>query len=65
MQTIKQANRLREEKVNASINAKKGELTAKANELGDATADQAEYKAQLEEQNTTTVIFCSWLLLLL
>ena len=37
-------------KVNASINAKKGELTAKANELGDATADQAEYKAQLEEQ---------------
>ena len=37
-------------KVNASINAKKGELTAKANELGDATADQAEYKKQLEEQ---------------
>ena len=37
-------------KVNASINSKKGELTAKANELGDATADQAAYKKQLEEQ---------------
>ncbi len=37
-------------KVNASINTKKGELTAKANELGDATADQAAYKQQLEEQ---------------
>lgn len=37
-------------KVNASINAKKGELTAKVNELGDASADQAEYKEQLEEQ---------------
>ena len=37
-------------KVNASINSKKGELTAKANELGDAAADQAAYKKQLEEQ---------------
>ena len=37
-------------KVNANINSKKGELTAKANELGDATADQAAYKKQLEEQ---------------
>lgn len=37
-------------KVNASINTKKGELTAKANELGDAAADQADYKEQLEEQ---------------
>ena len=37
-------------KVNASINSKKGELTAKASELGDATADQAAYKKQLEEQ---------------
>lgn len=37
-------------KVNASINSKKGELTAKANELGDASADQAAYQKQLEEQ---------------
>ena len=37
-------------KVNACINSKKGELTAKPNELGDATADQAAYKKQLEEQ---------------
>ncbi len=37
-------------KVNASINAKKGELTAKANELGGATADRETYKEQLEEQ---------------
>lgn len=36
--------------VNASINAKKGELSAKNNELGNANADQAAYKAQLEEQ---------------
>jgi len=36
--------------VNASINAKKGELSAKNNELGTANADQATYKAQLEEQ---------------
>lgn len=36
--------------VNASINAKKGELSAKNNELGDANADQAAYQAQLEEQ---------------
>ena len=36
--------------VNANINAKKGELSAKNNELGNANADQAEYKKQLEEQ---------------
>ena len=36
--------------VNASINAKKGKLSAKNNELGNANADQAAYKAQLEEQ---------------
>ena len=36
--------------VNASINAKKGELSAKNNELGNANADQAAYKTELEEQ---------------
>lgn len=37
-------------KVNSSINAKKGELSAKANEIGDAAAEQSGYKEQLEEQ---------------
>ena len=37
-------------KVNASINAKKGELTAKANEIGTATGEKSEYQKQLEEQ---------------
>ena len=36
--------------VNANINAKKGELAVKNSDLGNANADQAAYKKQLEEQ---------------
>ena len=36
--------------VNANINAKKGELAVKNSDLGNATADEAAYKKQLQEQ---------------
>ena len=37
-------------KVNASINAKKGELSSKAQELNEVSGEQGDYKKQLEQQ---------------